>query len=300
MTLQEKDLRLLCRKATSAALAAGQYIQSRFAKYNTKTHKEGGNSLASRIVTDIDVRAQEIIFRSLHNTIQSYGLGLLAEEGADDQSRVEKSYFWCIDPMDGTLPFTEGRTGYAVSIALITNSGDPVIGVVYVPDLELCYTSIKGWGVWLNDEPFARANTIANDTIHVYMDRSFQSEDYFQIITNHLNEWATHLKARIHYHSGFGAVRNALGVMNSGAGCYFKFPKKLKGGGSIWDYAATRLFFEELGLHVSDSRGKRLHLNNPETTFMHDVGILYTTHGDLADCIITLGQKLEFRRCPDR
>ncbi|MBL6448614.1 inositol monophosphatase [Fulvivirga sp. 29W222] len=291
MILREEELKSLCQTATTAALAAGEYIQSQFNKHYTKTHKAGGNSLASQVVTDIDVRAQEIILKHLGNATQNYDFGLLTEETADDQSRGEKRYFWCIDPMDGTLPFTEKRTGYAVSISLITNGGDPVIGVVYVPDLAACYTSIKGSGVWLNHRPYVREKA-ANDTIHIFMDRSLQSEVYFDLVSNWLSEWAATHKTGIKYHSGFGAVRNALGAMTSGIGCYFKFPKQQKGGGSIWDFAATRLFFEELGLLVSNAQGKRLHLNNPKTTFMHEVGILYTTHTDLSDFIISVGQQV--------
>lgn len=293
MILQEKELRALCQTATTAALVAGEYIQSQFDKLYDNTYKEGGNSLASQIVTAVDIKAQEIILALLYDTTLSYDLGLLTEEAADDRSRVEKPYFWCIDPMDGTLPFTERRTGYAVSIALITNSGDPVIGVVYVPDLAQCYTSIKGAGVWLNDKPIVLEQAAVDDTIHVYMDKSLQSEEYFQLMTNQLGKWATHHQAQIQYHSGFGAVRNALGVMTSGMGCYFKFPKKRKGGGSIWDYAATRLFFEELGLYVSDAQGKKLHLNNTGTTFMHEVGVLYTTHAALASFIKDLRKQVK-------
>ncbi|WP_375577714.1 hypothetical protein ABWH96_11710 [Marivirga tractuosa] len=81
--------------------------------------------------------------------------------------------------------------------------------------------------------------------------------------------------------------------MHSASACYFKFPKEQKGGGSIWDYAATRLFFEELGLIVADSFGKQLHLNNPESTFMNKTGVLYATDGSLFDFILRLGYQLD-------
>ena len=51
-------------------------------------------------------------------------------------------------------------------------TGDPLIGVVYVPDLEKCYTSIKGNGVRLNDRPFVRELTETNNNMHLYMDSS--------------------------------------------------------------------------------------------------------------------------------
>ncbi|MTI23903.1 inositol monophosphatase family protein [Fulvivirga kasyanovii] len=285
MMLSEKELKSLCQTAATAATVAGQYIQSRFDKHYTRRHKETGHSLASQVVTEIDVKAQEIILEHLNSTIQNYDLGLLTEEAADDQSRLDKPYFWCIDPLDGTLPFTEKRTGYAVSIALIANSGDPVIGVVYVPDLAYCYTSFKGAGVWLNGSPFVREKAAVNDSICIYSDRALQHETYFEPVNDRLNEWARHKNAQIKYHSGFGSVRNALGVMTSGTGCCFKLPKETKGGGSIWDFAATRLFFEELDLHVSDARGGRLHLNDEKSTFMNEVGVIYATGSGLAEFI---------------
>ena len=47
--------------------------------------------------------------------------------------RLELNYFWCIDPLDGTLPFIEGKVGYAVSIGLVSRDGTPLIGVVCDP-----------------------------------------------------------------------------------------------------------------------------------------------------------------------
>lgn len=293
MIFNKKELTTLCQTATEAAIAAGQYIQSEVDQHQTKQHKTGGTSLASQVVTTVDLKAQEIILRHLQKSIADYDLGLLTEEASDDQSRALKSYFWCIDPLDGTLPFTEGKTGYCVSIALVTTSGDPVVGVVYVPDLAACYTSIKGEGVQLNEELCIYDETAPTDTLHVYLDRSLQSEAYFHTVTSLLEEWAEAQKIlHIQYHAGFGAVRNAIGVMTSGTSCYFKFPKEQRGGGSIWDYASTRLFFEELGLPVSNAEGCLLHLNNPNSTFMNEVGIVYATDPALSKFIIEMGHQV--------
>lgn len=170
-------------------------------------------------------KAQEIILQHLNNSIEQYDLGLLTEEAADDSSRLEKDYFWCIDPMDGTLAFTEGRTGYAVSIALVSKSGDPLIGVVYLPDLDDVYTSIKGKESRLNNEVFKR-KAVKNNLLQVYMDRSLQSEPYFEFLKKELQKWSKEKENKLEYHMGYGAVRNALGVLNSASTCYFKFPKK--------------------------------------------------------------------------
>ncbi len=278
--LTPTEQQYLCNEAKEAAIAAGKYIQSQFDQEYQKKHKAGGDTLASQVVTAVDIRAQEIVLEHLKPTIADFDLGLLTEESADDHSRAEKAYFWCIDPMDGTLPFTERRSGYAVSIALISQAGDPVVGVAYIPDLEECYSAVKRSGVYLNDQPYVREKS-EDPTIHFYMDRSFLDEPYVSDIKQAFESQFDHIE----YHSTFGGVRNAIGVMTSGSGCYFKFPKKSKGCGSIWDYAATRLFMEELGLCVSTANGDTLHLNRPNTTFMNETGILYATDEELASFI---------------
>ena len=70
-------------------------------------NKPSGSSRASQIVTEVDLMSQEMILKHIHPTCEEYDLGLLIEESNDDLSRFEKDYFWCIDPLDGTLPFVE-------------------------------------------------------------------------------------------------------------------------------------------------------------------------------------------------
>ncbi|WKV11429.1 3'(2'),5'-bisphosphate nucleotidase CysQ family protein [Marivirga harenae] len=289
--LTEKDLNSLCKTAKRAAIAAGEYIQSQFDQHYQKEQKESGDSLASQVVTAVDFKAQEIILQQLNDHIKQYDLGVLTEEAADDASRLKKDYFWCIDPLDGTLAFTQGRTGYAVSIALVSKSGDPLIGVVYIPDLGDCYTCIKGKGLLLNDKAFKR-NTGKADVLKVYMDRSLQSTPYFDLLKKELQIWTDEKEKKLEYQLGYGAVRNAIAVLNNPMACYFKFPKKKKGGGSIWDFAATRLFFEELGLIVTDGFGKQLYLNNPKSTFMNQLGVLYATDPILFDFVVRLGYQI--------
>lgn len=295
MILNRGDLTVLCQIAQKAAIEAGVYIQSKIKSHYTKeSKKSGGASLASQVVTAVDLNAEKIIINHLQESFAKYELGLLTEESIDDSSRKNKDYFWCVDPMDGTLAFTEGRTGYAVSIALVSQAGDPMIGVVYVPDHNDCYSAIHGHGIWLNDEPFTRKYAKeGNDKIQWYMDRSLETDKNYDIIRSELEEWSSKNKfSDVDYHANYGAVCNAIGVMKSGIGCYFKFPKESKGGGSIWDYAATRLFFEELRMPVCDARGITLNLNHSETTFMNKRGIIYATSEEFSKAIIKIGARL--------
>lgn len=286
--LEKTALEKLCLQAIEASIAAGKWIQSQVDAAYHRQKKEGGHSLASQVVTEVDFKAQAIILKHLASSVNQHDLGLLTEEAADDQSRLEKEYFWCIDPLDGTLPFTEQRPGYAVSIALISKSGDPVIGVVYVPDEDLCYSAIKGQGLYLNGESFLPKPS-TDISLHVYMDRSIQAASYFNDLGTYLKHWAESQNyGEVVFHFGYGAVRNAISVFAHMHSCYFKLPKAKKGGGSIWDFAATRLIFEELNFPVSNINGENLHLNNPESTFMNQQGVVYASAEGIAEMVMEM------------
>jgi len=290
MSLSPLQLSQLCELAKATAIKAGDYIQSQFAAEIAKQPKVGGDSLASQVVTAVDFMAQEIILECLKDSIGTNNFGLLTEEATDDQSRLKKDYFWCVDPLDGTMPFTEKRTGYAVSIALISKHGDSVVGAVYIPDLRLCYSAYKGSGVFLNNQLFVRKSE--KKTLHWYMDQSFLGMGYHERVQKEMEKMAqTFGYSDISYHSEFGGVRNAIGVMESGSGCYFKFPKNTDGCGSIWDYAATQLLMQESNLFVMSADGNTLNLNDPTTTFMHRQGILYATDEEIAEFVISVAKK---------
>ena len=62
--------------------------------------------------------------------------GLLSEESKDTDARLSKSRVWIIDPVDGTREYSEGRSDWAVHVALAID-GAPVIGAVALPALNL-------------------------------------------------------------------------------------------------------------------------------------------------------------------
>ena len=46
--------------------------------------------------------------------------GWLSEETVDAPERLDGGLIWLVDPIDGTRDFIRGRTGWAVSVALIS------------------------------------------------------------------------------------------------------------------------------------------------------------------------------------
>ena len=243
--------------------------------------KESGSTLASQVVTEVDRKSQDAILQVLLPTCDELDIALLAEEDEDDRGRLESAYFWCIDPLDGTLPFINGQPGYSVSIGLVAKDGTPLIGVVYDPVHDVLYQATKGQGLRHNNERWLP--TQDSQALTFTYDRSFAEDPNFNQVKDELEAYAHSLGLNefnpIHYG---GAVLNACHVLENGPGCHFKFPKSQDGGGSLWDYAATACLYEEGGAVVSDVFGNSLELNRPDSTYMNHRGALYATNKELA------------------
>jgi len=283
--LSEQDLHVLSQCAISAAYKAGNYI-SNFTKSEIDfEYKKAGNSNASQVVTEVDKESQEIILNTLLPTCKIYDLGILTEESLDNESRLKKDYFWCIDPLDGTLPFIEKKNGYAVSIALVTNTGKPVIGVVYNPSENKLYEAIIGKGCIINNKPFSLSDkfTSKSQELTLVFDRSFVEKVYFKDIISTIKSEYPSCNINIIKHGG--AVMNACWVLENQPACYFKFPKTTKGGGSLWDYAATACIFAEAGAISANIKGDEIELNRKTSTFLNHQGIIYSTEKELFNLI---------------
>lgn len=282
MKLSTDKLTELADLAIVAAVDAGQMIAG--SRPSDVQHKAGGHSLASQVVTEIDRRSEDIILDVLHPTLDRFELGLLTEERDDDGSRLTADYFWCIDPLDGTLPFIEGTPGYSVSIALVGRDGSPCIGVIYDPVTRTMLHAVAGVGAFRDALPWPRTDTEA-EVISVFADRSFLAHDNHNAIVMELEAIASDMGlAGLHHHAPAGGVMNACGALANAPACYFKFPSS-SGGGSLWDFAATACLFQEAGAVATDIYGGPLDLNREDSTNMNHRGVLYATNEDVANHI---------------
>src|SRR3954468_14316755 len=76
-------------------------------------------------VTAADRAANDLIVRRLADEFPDDGI--LAEESADTDDRLQKDRVWMIDPMDGTKNFIQRDGDFAVQIGL-TVKGEAVAG----------------------------------------------------------------------------------------------------------------------------------------------------------------------------
>ncbi|MBT3570573.1 MAG: inositol monophosphatase [Opitutae bacterium] len=278
------NLKALTKQAVQAAVEAGELIRSYQDSEVEVLHKEGGDTYASQVVTETDRKAQDVILHILGPSCEEFDLAVLTEENEDDGSRFEKKFFWCIDPMDGTLPFIRKEPGYSVSIALVARDGSPQIGVVYDPVYDVLWQATKGQGVRRNGEPWT-LDASSKELTFTY-DRSFTDRPERDRVLQELADYAQSLGLKKLVAAQFGgAVINACHALEAAPGCHFKFAKPQEGGGSLWDYAATACLFEEAGAVVSDVHGELLDLNRSDSTFMNHRGAVYATDQDLAERI---------------
>ena len=100
-------------------------------------------------VCDIDLEVDA--FLREHLTALDPAAGWLSEETLDASDRIERSRLWVVDPIDGTKDYLRGRSGWAVSVALVEERV-PVIGVLAAPARGEHWTAAKGEGARRNGE----------------------------------------------------------------------------------------------------------------------------------------------------
>ena len=280
-----------CDAAIQAALEAGQFIQSADRSKLQRHFKEAGSSAASQLVTEVDVRSEAIIRRCLQAISEQWDIAFVGEESSQSVAdvipeRLLKPYYWCVDPLDGTLPFVEGSPGYTVSIALVDQSGGPLIGVVYDPVDATLMHAIKGEGAYRDQAPITRATSVSTSLI-AFADASFRLHEKYAHMLDTLNGCAQESGLDgVEVVYGSGAVKNACQVLGYPAACYVKLPKCEDGGGSIWDFAATACIVGEAGGWASNIHGQPLELNRQCSTFMNHQGVLYASNERIARYLI--------------
>jgi len=283
-------LQSLCDVAIQAAREAGRYIQGADRSTLQSRFKEVGSSAASQVVTEVDMGSEAIIREHLQATLGQWDIAFVGEESIQDSpgvtpERLVKPYHWCVDPLDGTLPFVESGSGYAVSIALVDQAGAPLIGVVYDPVNASMLHAISGQGACRDQVPIPRP--AAASSLIVLADASFREHQRYADVRDILSQYARESGFNgVEFIYGSGAVMNACQVLAYPAACYIKLPKPEDGGGSIWDFAATACIVEESGGWVSDIRGNPLELNRQDSTFMNHQGVMYSSNPQMAQYLI--------------
>ncbi|PAL19403.1 3'(2'),5'-bisphosphate nucleotidase CysQ [Sphingopyxis sp. GW247-27LB] len=166
------------------------------------------------------------------------GDGLLSEEEKDHDARLSQSRVWIVDPLDGTREYGEGRSDWAVHVALAVD-GVAAVGAVALPGLGVTLTS----GAPLPLRP-------ANTPPRMLVSRTRPAAEAVHV--------AEALGAELLPMGSAGA--KAMAVVRGEADIYLH-----TGGQYEWDNCAPVAVAAAAGLHVSRADGSPLRYNNADT-----------------------------------
>lgn len=161
---------------------------------------------------------------------------ILSEEEKDSAARLAAERVWIVDPLDGTREYGEGRTDWAVHIALAIG-GKPVIGAVALP----------GVGQVLLSEPQALPEIAPK--LRVLVSRTRPAKEALAV--------AEALNAELVPMGSAGA--KAMAVLRGEADIYLH-----TGGQYEWDNCAPAAVALAAGLHATRADGAPLAYNNAD------------------------------------
>ncbi len=197
------------------------------------------------VVTAADHAMQARLTAELARRWPQYAL--LGEEmsGAAHASLMPQAQegLWCLDPLDGTTNYAAGVPFFGVSLALLKIDG-PVLGLVYDPLRDECFTAERGRGAWRNGVVL-RTTTAAPDELR----RCLAVVDFKRL--------PRPLAAALGSAPPYGSQRN-FGACSL-EWCWLaagRFHLYLHGGQKLWDYAAGSLIAAEAGIPATTLDGE--------------------------------------------
>ncbi len=253
---------LLLKHIVSIALDAGSAIKEIYADAANVVMTKADNSP----LTQADLSADHIISAGL--TALDSGFPILSEESAQIDFNERKIWqrYWLVDPLDGTKEFINRNGEFTVNIALIEN-GQPILGVVYAPVLEVCYFAARGVGA------FIRRGIDDVQAIHV---RTRETGATLNVVASrsHADERTTALLKKLGNHQCI-SMGSSLKLCLVAEGVAHLYPRL--GPTMEWDTAAAHAVVNMAGGMVCNANGDELSYNKAD---LHNPEFFVLSAGD--------------------
>jgi len=234
------NLELLLTEATLLIKTVGSWILDQRAGFQ---HSDIEEKSLNNLVSYVDKTAEKQLVEGLKTILP--GSQFLTEEGTIEYAAGE--WEWIIDPLDGTTNFIHNIPIFCISVALRKNQ-EIVLGVIYDPNHNECFTALKGEGASLNGMPIRVSSAPSMATALIAtgfphrnfdgMDAYVQSLSYFFYHTRGLRRMGA---------AAIDLAYTACGRMDG------FFELKL----NPWDIAAGVLLVTEAGGRVGDFEGNQ-------------------------------------------
>lgn len=251
----ETDLALAVR----IAAAAGDMALAHFHSTPDWWDKSPGNPVsAADLAVDAWLKAELAATRPDD--------GWLSEETADTADRLDKSRVWVVDPIDGTRDFVRGRTGWAVSVALVER-GDVTVAALAAPARRQLFVAARGQGATCNGVPLHVSGREDLAGVRLPIDASNMTARF----------WPEPWPGEAVEKPNSLALRMAKLALDE-ADIWLEGRHI-----SEWDVAASALILTEAGGLVSDRHGAPLAFNKPLPQFAGIAAATPALHGVARD-----------------
>lgn len=214
-------------------------------------------------VSEADLAVDRFLQRELGRLLPS--AAWLSEESTDDPVRIGQDLAWLVDPIDGTRDFVRGRTGWSISVALVS-AGKPLIGMLSAPAREEEWFSVAGRGATLNGALLSASSRQEFAGARVPVDQ-LPSADSDLVAVEKPNSIALRIAMVADDRADLVATLRW---------------------GFEWDIAAATLIAREAGARVSDAFGKPLAYNKRDP---RDFGVLVSAPDIHSEAVVRLAER---------
>ena len=227
MFLMTTDYSEYLRVAEQAARLAGAFLRDHFFSC-----KQVDEALQHDIKLRLDKDLQALIAQHLLAAFpQSMILG---EEGNDGCARAD--FCWIVDPIDGTVNYFYGIPIFCISIAL-QHKGKLVLGCVYDPMQQECFSAIAGQRPVLNGQPIAVSTRAQMAEAIVFIGHGTHDGSGEAGIRRF-----AHISRQVRKIRILGSAALTLCYIAAG-----RFDAYVEGRICLWDFAAARVILEAAG-----------------------------------------------------
>ena len=225
------------RVCEEAVRIGGQVIQGWVGRFEVR--QKGPADL----VTQADLASQEAVRRAVLGAFPAHCL-LGEEKKPGEPAAARAEYRWIVDPLDGTTNFVHGVPHYSVSLALERN-GELLVGAVYDPILDECFTAAVGQGARLNGRPIHTSSVST-------LSETLAAVGFPPNVRRDAPDLMLFLEMTCRCQGIRRTGSSALNLCYLAAGrfdVYWSYSTK------IWDVAAGALILREAGGHITSPTG---------------------------------------------
>jgi len=216
----------LCREAGAVGLG---YFRDRD---NLVVDSKGAQDWVSQADKNVELFIRERIGQAFPED------GIFGEE--HDAKAGKSGFDWVIDPIDGTTNFVNGIPAWTIVLAGVSN-GRTEVGVIYEPNVDEMYETLRGEGAKLNGKPMAVAHGVPmnSGTVSIGYSNRVEAEDVLPVIAAIIRRGAL-------YH------RNASGALSLAYVAAGRLLGYIEQHMNAWDCLAGQLLVEEAGGRIEE------------------------------------------------